>query len=107
MSGRDREALPYRINRPPVSKLARSTTMLRAGLLSLAVATLIFGFLTLQMASGHDPALGNDLSPSSRNTSSSAPVAPIEPVEPEEQVTPAAPMVQPAPAPLPVQTSTS
>ena len=46
------ESLPYRINRAPVPKLARSTALLRAGLLSLAVATLIFGFLTLQMVSG-------------------------------------------------------
>ena len=82
--------------------------MLRAGLLSLAVATLIFGFLTLQMVSGHDPALGNDLSASSRKAAASgAPAAPVESVEPEEPVLPAAPMVQPAPPPLPVQTSTS
>ena len=108
MTGRDSEPLPFRINRAPVPKLARSTAVLRAGLLSLAVATLIFGFLTLQMVSGQDPALGNDLSASSRNTAaSSAPSAPVESVEPEEAVLPATPPVQPAPAPLPVQTSTS
>ena len=103
---------PYRVNRTPVPKLARSAAVLRAGLLSLAVAVMIFGFLTLQMAAGGDPALGNDRTDSqagARATASPKPaVAPTTEDDAEESTAlPVAPVVQPAPAPAPVQTTTS
>jgi hypothetical protein len=112
MTSRSSQSPPYRVNRTPVPKLARSAAVLRAGLISLAVAVMIFGFLTLQMAAGGDPALGNDRTAS--RVGAAAPASPTPAVAAiteddaeEPTVLPAAPVVQPAPAPAPVQTTTS
>lgn len=116
MTSRTIDPTPYSIHLSPVPKISRSTALLRTAALSFVIAVVLFGVLTLQMLSGRDPALSaNATSPKSGSTSSigSAGEDSIGSAgeEDDETVVPAAPAPvvtqQVAPAPTPVQTSTS
>lgn len=109
MKSSSSKAPAYPIHRTPVRKISRSNAVLRTAAISLALVALIFGGLTLQMASGKDPTLGAGSTaassassgPSSTGGASAAPSVTVAP-------SPAQPtVVQQAPAPAPVQTSTS
>ena len=68
--------------RTPRKRLRLTRTMFRVGLLSLALAIAIFGGLSLQMAAGHDPALGPKL-----EASRAEPVAPGQPRKADPRAT--------------------
>ena len=99
----------YRIHRAPVRKIPRSTALLRTAAVSLTLVVLIFGWLTLQMASGRDPVLGANVGTSDAGAGTGSSDA--SSVDASAAFIPSvaqAPIVQQvAPAPTPVQTSTS
>ena len=110
MKSRPSNAPAYPIQRTPVRKISRSSAVLRTAAISLALVALIFGGLTLQMASGRDPALGASTATSSASASSSSSSSDAASTTPSVTAAPSAPqatVVQQAPTPAPVQTSTS
>ena len=85
--------------------MSRRAALIRTALLSMAVAIVLFGVLTLQMALGNDPAIGADDGGASPAASAAPPARTVAPV-----VAPSAPDAAPQvsiPTPAPVQTSVS
>ena len=91
--------------RPPLARISRRTALIRTALLSVAVAIVLFGVLTLQMALGNDPAIGTGTGRSSSNAPVAASTGPVA-----STVVPSPPIPAPQvsiPTPTPVQTSVS
>ncbi len=106
---------PRRPPRPaPVARISRGTALIRAGAISLVAVVLLFSALTIQMALGNDPALGGSVGRS--ESGSATVVASTSDSESDDQdgLVPLAESLasqilpsDAAPAPAPVQTSTS
>lgn len=102
-----------RLHRTPVARISRGHAIVRTASISLLVAMVIFAGLTLQMAAGGDPALGNRVAagtpaPAAPTTSAaqSSP-APSSQTAVAAAAPPPVRVVQAPPQPAPVQTSVS
>ena len=94
-----------RTYKAPLSRISRTAALIRTALLSVTVAIVLFGVLTLQMALGNDPAIGAGRNGSPAN----APAAP-RPASTASTALPSIPSPAPQvsiPTPTPVQTSVS